>query len=428
MRFTDDQVERLGGNIDKLLSEITSVNEHGQPPLVAPACTMGVTDNKKTVILKTKGVRNLNEPEPATSEDLYAFFSCTKSITVMGALILYERGLLELDIPITKYFPEMGNIGVLEPGILDKKTGEYLRPPKAPKTPITARHLITHTAGFSYGFIHPDYFTLITKGEKLDPIDPSMEFFFKKTPLVHEPGSAWMYGHSIDWLGFIIEKISGVKLSTFLKREVFDPIGMNSCTFQKKTFENLVRVHYRKQDESLKLQERFSLSLDPKLDLGGQGCFGTVGDYLKFIRVWLNFGFSPDSGLRILSESTVKYAIRNHLPETINLEFIGLAHNFVDDDDDDDDGKVEKKLDGWTLTGNAYCSNDLPTGRPKGSIYWGGLANLSYWIDFKNQIGGFYAVQVLPYMDESNIEYIQKFESEVYKVVDENKNTSNAKL
>lgn len=418
MKFTETLVKKLSTTLNNLLDEITTTNTEKEPPIVAPACTMGVTDAKGTVYINTKGVTNLKDPSPATNDHLYAFYSCTKSLTVAGALILYERGQLDLDAPVTNYFPEIAKIGVLEPGIVDKKRGVYLRDLKKPKTAITAKHLMTHTAGFSYGFIHPDYFTLITKGEKLDAIDPIMDFFFKKTPLVHEPGTAWMYGHSIDWLGFIIEKISGMKLSAFLQKEVFDPIGMTSCTFHKKNFDNLVRVHYRLQDESLKLQEKFSLSLDPHLDLGGQGCFGTVGDYLKFLRVWLNYGQSPDTGKRILKESTVKFAIKNHLPEHINLEFIGLSHNFVDDDE------PSKKMDGWTLTGNAYGSNDLPSGRPKGSIYWGGLANLSYWIDFENQVGGFYAVQVMPYMDEYNVAYIEQFETEVYKAVKESKTTT----
>ncbi|KAI5955207.1 hypothetical protein KGF54_001768 [Candida jiufengensis] len=418
MTLTQKSKSNLSNSLDQILTEVTTFSNDKEPNLIAPCCTIGVTDLKSNLYLNTKGISSLNEPDKkATNEKLYAFFSCTKAMTVMGALILYERGLLDLNKPVSTYFPEFSTIGVLEPNIVDKKTGKLLRPLKAPLTQVNAKHLITHTAGFSYGFLHPDYFTLITKGEKLDPINPTIEFFLTKTPLVHQPGSAWMYGHSIDWLGFIIEKICGKTLGEFLKQEIFDPIGMNSCTFHPKTFDNLNRIHFRKNDESLKVQ-RVNLSLDPILDLGGQGCYGTVGDYLKFLRVWLNLGFSPDSGKRILSKNTVEFAKRNHLPDNLNLEFIGLSHNFIDDDE------PTKKTDGWTLTGHAYTSNDLPTGRPKGSIYWGGLANLSYWIDFENQIGGFYAVQVLPYMDEYNVEYIGKFESEVYNALKESKSTT----
>ena len=413
MTFSKSNINKLQGRLDGVLTEVTTLNPDAEPPLVAPACTIGVTEKDKTVYLNTKGVTNLNTKEPSTNDHLYAMFSCTKSMTVMGALILYERGLLDLDAPVSKYFPEISTIGVLEPEIVDKKTGELKKPLQSPKTQVTARHLMTHTAGFSYGFIHPDYFALITKAKpRLDASNPTIEFFLKKTPLVFEPGTGWMYGHSIDWLGFVMEKIAGKKLGEFLKEEIFDRVGMSSCTFHPRTYDNMNRVHYRKQDGNLKLQEKFGLPLDPHLDMGGQGCSGTVGDYLKFIRVWLNYGYSPDGNTRILSQKTVEYAIKNHLPEEVELEFIGLAHNFVDDD------APGKPQDGWTLTGNAYNSNKLPSGRPKGTLYWGGLANLLYWIDFENGIGGFFAVQVLPYMDEYVVPYIAKFESEVYDVLD----------
>ena len=117
--------------------------------------------------------------------------------------------------------------------------------------------------------------------------------------------------------------------------------------------------------------KKLPLNLDPILDLGGQGCFGTVGDYLKFIRVWLNYGYSPDSNKRILKESTVKFAITNHIPEELEFEFIGLSHNLLDEDEYPD-----RKADGWTLTGAAYGLNDMPSGRPKGTNYWSGVANL----------------------------------------------------
>ncbi|CAX41901.1 1,4-butanediol diacrylate esterase, putative [Candida dubliniensis CD36] len=398
---------KLADTLDGVLTDITTFNGDSTPQLVAPGCTLGVTDRDSTVYLNSKGVKNIEDPQPVTNNDSYAFFSCTKSMTVMGALILYEQGKLQLDVPVARYFPEIANIGVLEPGAVDKYSGKLLKPLTTPQTPITAKHLITHTAGFSYGFISPDYFALITKGERIDAINPPMEFFHKKTPLIHEPGTDWAYGHNIDWLGFVLERISGQKLGEFLAKYVFEPIGMSSCTFHKKEASDLVRLHFRKSDETLVLLKKSPISLDPILDLGGQGCFGSVGDYLKFIRVWLNYGVSPDSGKRILNESTVKFAIRNHLPEDFEFDFIGLSHNVLDED--------ERKNDGWTLTGNAYGSNDLPTGRPKGANYWSGVANLHFWIDFDNGIGGFYAVQVLPFMDEYNIESYARFESEVYK-------------
>ncbi|EGW30677.1 uncharacterized protein SPAPADRAFT_142670 [Spathaspora passalidarum NRRL Y-27907] len=409
MKFTRNQLQQLKQKVDQIITDITTQKPGGSPELIAPGCVIGVTDVKETVYLNGGGIRNLEKPDSKINlDDMFGMFSCTKSLTVTGALILYERGKLDLEAPISNYVPEINDIGVLEEGIIDKKTGKYLKAPRKPKTPVTAKHLMMHLAGFSYGFLHPDYYTLITKGERMDAINPTKEWFTnKKTPLVHEPGTAFMYGHNTDWLGFVIEAISGMKLGEFLKRELFDPIGMTHCTFHMKDISNLVPVHYRNQDESLHVMKKFALNPDPILDLGGQGCFGTVGDYLKFIRLWLNYGKSPDTGARILNESTVSFALQNHFPPDIEMEFLGLSSNLAD----------EYEQDGWTLTGNAITMNNLETGRPKGSIYWSGLANLYYWMDFENKIGGFFAVQIYPFLDEYVVESYRKFEKEVYNAV-----------
>ncbi|EMG47523.1 acmB Methyl acetate hydrolase [Candida maltosa Xu316] len=423
MKFTTKQTKNLSGSLDNLLTEITTFKSDSTPQVIAPCCTLGVTDVDSTVYLNSKGVRNIDEPTPVTNNDTYAFFSCTKSMTSMAALILYEQGKLELDVPVAKYFPEIADIGVLEPGSVEKSTGKLLKPLTKPKTPITIRHLMTHTAGFSYGFISQDYFALITKGERIDAINPPMDFFYKKTPLIHEPGTDWAYGHNSEWLGFVIERVGGLKLGEFLRKFVFEPVGMESCTFHKKDYSNTARIHFRKSDETLVLLKKPPIVLDPILDLGGQGCYGTVSDYLKFIRVWLNYGISPDSGKRILNETTVKYAIRNHIPADLDFDFIGMSHNFIDEDEFPD-----RKKDGWTLTGTAYGSNDLPSGRPTGTNYWSGAASLFFWIDFKHRIGGFYAVQVLPFLDEYNLSSYQKFETEVYKALEESKQEQSSKL
>lgn len=121
MAFSNSDLNKLKGPLDGLLTEITTYKKDGEPPLVAPACTIGVTQKDKTVYLNTKGVTNLNTNEPSTNDHVYALFSCTKSMTVMAALILYERGQLDLDAPVSKYFPEISTVGYLNQELLIKK-------------------------------------------------------------------------------------------------------------------------------------------------------------------------------------------------------------------------------------------------------------------------------------------------------------------
>lgn len=408
MTITRKELQPLKSKIDNLITKLTTPDSKGT--LTAPALCIGLSNDKETLYLNSNGIRSLEDPNSKIDNDaIFSYFSCTKSLTAMAILILYEQGKLSLDAPCHNYLPEIESIGVIEPGSVNK-SGEYTKPPRKPKAPVTVRHLLLHLSGFSYGFLNADYYKLITKGEKMDAINPPREFFsIKKTPLVHEPGSEFMYGHSYEWLGFIVQEVSGKRLGDFLKEYVFDPVGMTSCTFHVTDQSKLVRVHYRNTDDSLNLMKRFAIHPDPILDLGGQGCFGTVGDYLKFLRVWLNYGKSPDTGARILNESTVQWAIQNHLPSHVNVEFQGMLHN-------GDDTFVQ---DSFSLTGNAINMNNLPTGRPKGCLYWSGLGNLYYWMDFKNKICALYAGQLLPFMDDYTFNGFTQFETYVYDAIKE---------
>lgn len=169
-----------------------------------------------------------------------------------------------------------------------------------PLQEVTARHLALLTAGFSF-FRDADYRAL---GKNMDPAivyhDPNRDYFLTSAmPLLHEPGTKWVYGVNTDWLGFIIEKNTGMSLDKYVKKVNFDPIGMTSCTYKVKDITNVLRVHMRKSDSSLELYKHTN-NYNPTIPRGGQGCYGSVPDFLKLCRVFLNDGYSPDSGFRFL--------------------------------------------------------------------------------------------------------------------------------
>lgn len=409
--FTEAQKRSLKAGADEVLSEVTTPSTPGSHPEINGVIA-GATDASETVYLNALGTRNIATGAPISVDNTLAFFSCTKALTCMGMLILYDRGLVDLDVPASRYLPRLGAIGVIEPGQVDVDTGTFIEPPRKPKTDVTVRHLMLHTAGFSYAFVNLDYSALaFLRNPHIGALNPTWEFFTNdKTPLVHEPGSAWMYGHSSDWLGLVIQEISGQRLSRFLKENLFDVVGMDSFTFRMEDTSNMVSMHRRTDDNLLKVMRNIGVPLTPEIDMGGQGCFGTVGDYLKFIRVWLNFGYSPDTKKRVLSEKTARYAIKNHLPEGLSVDYeklfgVKLPPGFGND--------------GWTLGGFAYGMNEFPTGRPKGAVNWLGLANLFYWIDFENQVGGFYGSQFFPVMDTPSLMASLRFEGQVYEAMEE---------
>lgn len=399
MLITAESKAHLAENVDTLLAESTANYRIN-------AVIAGATSDKEVLYLKAQGVRDVESKVPVETNDLIDFYSGTKIFTNMALMKLYEEGKVNFDIPARTYLPEISKIELIDAGTVDKKTGRFTVPPRKPMHEVTVRHLALHTAGFCYFFLNSDYEAL---GKNIDPEimynEPNREYFSTPAmPLLHEPGTKWVYGVNTDWIGFIIEEITGMPLDMYVKKVIFDPIGMTSCTYRLKDMTNVLKVHQRKPDSSLELYPH-KINSDPKLLRGGQGCYGSVSDLFKMFRVLLNDGYSPDSGLQIFEKETVQYAIQNHIPTGIDVEIHGMTPS------KDIPGYIP---DGFTLTGNAYSKNNLPTGRPKGSIYWGGFANLFHWIDFDNKIAGFWGAQVYPYNDKYCESSAVKFEKMVY--------------
>lgn len=415
MVFTEHYKKELAEELNGIFSELTTAKSEQENPKIN-GIIAGVTTEQENVYLDSRGFNNLDTREKILTDNVVSFFSCTKSITAMGLLKLYEKRIVELDIPAKTYLPLLAEIGVVEEGLIDRKTGDFIKVPQKPATDVTLRHLLTHTTGFCYPFLSDDYSALATKDPKNNILDPSVSYFTnEKVPLLHEPGTKWTYGHSFDWIGLIIEKVTGQKLGDYLKESIFDPAGMDSCTFHLENLDNLVKLHMVDKKTKNAKKMKNGLPLETQIDLGGQGCFGTVGDFLKFIRIWLNDGYCVDTGNQILRPETVIYATKNHLPPGVRMEFEGM--NLIPKD---------YEPDGFTLTGCAYSMNKLPTGMPKGAIYWFGYANLYFWIDLEAKIGGFMATQLLPLFNRTAIMAFARMEFNVYEALNESKEQSSS--
>ncbi|ODV82089.1 beta-lactamase/transpeptidase-like protein [Suhomyces tanzawaensis NRRL Y-17324] len=387
--------------LQEIVGELTTPDE-GEKYGAIPAAIVGLTNSDKTVFLNGGGVRSIKDEESVQLEDQMSLYSCTKSMTALAALKLYEDGKLKLDEPASTYLPLVEHIGLIDPGTVNKQ-GEFTQQPRKPKSPVKVRDLFLHTSGLSYNFLSKDYYYLSKKDKGETMLNPSEKYFTNdKIPLIYEPGSKWLYGHSTDVLGLVVSYVAGKPLGEYLKEVLFDPIGMTSTTFHLKSTDNVLKPHFRRKDLSI-IASSASLNLDPKLDMGGQGAIGTVSDYLRFLRVWLNYGYSPDTNTRVLKEETVKFAVKNHLPPGVKVAF--------------DIPKAPKIDDGFSLTGNAVNERPMFTGRPAGSLYWGGLANLYYWIDLENGIAGFWASQILPPADPITASTYFRWEASVYSEI-----------
>jgi CubicO group peptidase (beta-lactamase class C family) len=278
--------------------------------------------------------------------------------------------------------------------------------PRPPKRPITLRHLLTHTAGFSYELWNTD----IQKYQKVLGVPGiiSCTNAALRTPLLFDPGDRWDYGINIDWAGKMVEAVSGKRLGDYFQENLFSPLGMDSTAFKitPEMRSRLAKVHQRGSDGKFTVTA-FEVPQDPEFEPGGGGIYSTAGDYMRFMRMMLNAG--QGNGNQVLRAETVALMSRNNIGatrvnmlKTQNLVLSRDAEFFI--------GSPKS----WGLT---FMINEeqAPTGRSAGSLAWAGLANTYMWIDQKRGIAGVYLTQVLPFVDVKSFPLYLAFEKAVYQ-------------
>ena len=367
-----------------------------------PGVVAMITDREGNIYEGAAGERILGSGVPMTLDTTFALFSTTKAITGTAVLQCVEEGLLDLDAPAATYVPDIGELKVLDG--FDAGGNPVLR---EPKRDITTRMLLLHTAGFGYDFFNESYNRLSQEHGQPSVITCSKAAL--TTPLLFDPGEKWEYGTNIDWAGQVVESIRGHRLGDVMRERIFEPLEMadTAFTMSPSMKDRLAPIHQRESDGSLTPLIGFELPAEPEVHMGGHGLHGTVGDYMKFIRMWLNDG-AGTSG-RVLSPETVAAAVQNGLEG----QHVGLLPGVLPTLSNDAEffPGVPK---GWAYS---FMTNEevAPTGRPAGSLAWAGLANLYYWIDRQTGVGGFWATQILPFADPGSINGYLEFETAVYQ-------------
>lgn len=369
----------------------------------APGVVAMATDRHRTIYEGAAGVRELGKAEPMRTDAVMAIFSTTKALTGTAIMQLLEEGKLRLDDAAKRYVPEIATIQVLD-GV-DAAGMPRTRPPKRD---ITISDLLLHTAGFSYEFFSHD--DLAFRNAMEIPTVVSSTFDSIRTVLLHDPGERWTYGVNIDWLGKIVEQRRGKRLGEVLKERIFDPLGMVDIGFEMSASMKARRatIHDRAGDGKLTPLPDLILPQPPAMDMGGHGLYSTVGEYMKFIRMLLNDG----AGLhgRVLRPETVDMMAKNGLPAGMSSG--GWMSSIPSLANDGEFSPTVRKSWGYTFQIN---EEDTPSGRPAGSLMWAGLANLFYWIDRKNGIGGYWGTQILPFQDIASYQGFVDFETTVYR-------------
>jgi methyl acetate hydrolase len=388
---------KLHAVANQILLETTG-RAGGAPGVVAMA-----TDRHHNIYEGAAGKRELGKDDPMTLDSVMAIFSTTKAITGVAIMQLVEEGKITLADPAKVYVPEIAEIGVLVGFDADGTPRT-----RAPKRDITVADLMLHTAGFCYEFFSHD--DLKYRTAKNIPTVVSSSFASIRTVLLHDPGERWTYGVNIDWLGLIVERLRGQRLGGVFSERIFGPLGMTDIAFDLSDSMKARRatIHDRAQDGKLTALPDLILPQPAQMHMGGHGLYASVGEYLKFIRMFLNDGMGPHG--RVLKAETVDAMSKNGLPDGMTsggwiTSIPSLANA----------GEFEpgiRKTWAWTFQRNEEATS---TGRPAGSLMWAGLGNLFYWIDRKNGVGGYWGSQILPFQDVASYPGFVAFESAVYR-------------
>ncbi len=336
------------------------------------------------------GHKDSETGSPITDDTMYRIYSMTKPVTSVALMMLVEQGLLQLTDPVSKFIPSFGETRVWN-------TGTILKPmTNALTEPIRVWHLLTHTAGMTYGFMYADVVDDMYRRAGFDAgvgYKDSLEVVCDKyaaLPLLFQPGSSWNYSVATDIVGRVVEVVSKMPLDEFLEKNIFTPLGMTDTAFwaPKEKHDRLSTLY--RHDEATRRKVKLSNFVDsalekPKFLSGGGGLISTASDYFKFIRMLEGRGKSGD--VRILSSRTIDLMTQNHLPNNSDISTFGrpLGEEIFYDG-------VGFGL-GFSVVADQAKTR---TACPNGTFGWGGMASTAFWVDPVNEISAMFFTQLIP--------------------------------
>jgi len=357
-----------------------------------PAVVLGKINKNGKMEFHSYGPSRWDRNDTINENNIFRIASMTKALGSVAALQLVENGMITLDEPLDNYLPEMTSIKILN------ENNEIVQP----KNSITLRHLLTHTAGFGYWFTSE-------KLSRWNKLKEEIKWNENYQPRLFESGTSYMYGTNIDWVGRLVEKISGMNLEDYFRKHITGPLEMNSTWFNvPDELESLVvSSSYRENGKLIKnkYQKRNKTS---NYNAGG-GLSSSPNDYGKFLACMLNQG--EFNGVKILKKETFE------LMNSPQLNEFKTIHRYVPGGNVDTMPRGDKddffdNYDNWTLAW-AYEENSI--NRPIGTGYWAGFFNTYFTIDFKNEFALVYMTQILPFNDIHSYNLFTAYERLVYK-------------
>ena len=334
------------------------------------------------VHLARGGLRDLEAGTSVDWDTIFRIYSMTKPVTSVAAMMLYEQGAFELTDPIARWLPEFADMRVWD-------GGSDLKPKTVPALePIRVWHLLTHTAGLTYGFHHAHPVDALYRAAGYEwGAPPSVDLAgatkaFASMPLLFQPGREWNYSVATDVLGRLVEVVSGQPLDAFFAEHIFAPLGMTETGFGTVDAARTAALYTPGLIRNDLLGNGV---LKPNWLSGGGGLTSTIGDYYRFAEMLRGWGRFADA--RLLGDRTVRYMASNHLPGGADLVAFGRPLF------------AETPFNGVGFGLGFSVLLDPPathTLGSRGEFAWGGAASTAFWVDPVEDITTIFMTQLLP--------------------------------
>lgn len=379
------------------LSRLERISDHLQREYIdkgrIAGCQVAVARHGHQAFFRSFGHMDLAAGKAMADDTIFRIYSMTKPITSIALMSLFEKGLFQLDDPVSRFVPSWANQRVYVSG-----EGETMKTEPLDR-PVSIRDMLRHTGGLTYGgglpgvgVQHPvDHIYRGLKVRSFGGNDDMMSFMNKlsQTPLVYQPGQKWMYSLSTDVCGALVEIISGKPFAQYLQETIFDPLGMVDTSFHvaPDKHHRLAANYSRNEDKTLKLIDDPQTSAyrqAPGFYSGGGGLTGTTADYLRFCEM-LRRGGELD-GARIVGPRTLAMMHMNHLKDGQDLTQTAVGAF----------SETSNSGVGFGL-GFAMVMDQVAAGvLGQGDYYWGGAASTIFSVDPKEDLSMVFMTQLMP--------------------------------
>ncbi len=349
-----------------------------------PAFGIQITKGHQTIYQKYAGHSDSDGKKELTEDNLFQVFSATKMITMIAVMQLLEQGKLSLYEDISRYLPEFAFLQVADgfDMINSSRFPASNVPCHIAQHPIRIIDLMTMTGGLNYD-IHSDVLAELKKNSKNLATTYEMVSSMSRMPLIYEPGTRWCYSYGHDILAGVVEVVSGLSFGEYLKKNVFEPLGVKNFWFQ---YNDAIRSRICQlyiNDPSKNVfapidgENANVFRLTSRYESGGAGLITTVKDYSAVIEALANGGVGRN-GNRILCDESIR---RFTLPYTKGTQ----QEDFVRS------GRI-----GYSYGLGVRVHTDPSVGKsPLGEFGWDGAAGAYLMVDPINEISIFYAEHIV---------------------------------